>query len=149
MQDTTLIEVRLRCVGMEYYGVMDQYLINLGLYNIATMRSGSGRIDPSLIHGLVERWRPETHTFHLPFGEMTVTLQNVSALWGLPVIGTPVSGISDSHSFASDIERLLGADPDHLRGRRGTSTYHMQMTRLREHFRGGLTPTSTPEEIQR
>ena len=44
---------------------------------------------------------------------MTVTLQDVSALWGLPISGIPVGGISDSQSFAQDITWLLGADPDH------------------------------------
>jgi hypothetical protein len=27
---------------------------------------------------MVDRWRPETHSFHLPCGEMTVTLENVA-----------------------------------------------------------------------
>nr|ADB85332.1 putative retrotransposon protein [Phyllostachys edulis] len=39
---------------------------------------------------LVDRWRPETHTFHLPCGEMAPTLQDVSFLIGLPCAGFPM-----------------------------------------------------------
>ncbi|KAM3381818.1 hypothetical protein P3S68_007391 [Capsicum galapagoense] len=39
---------------------------------------------------MIERWRPETHTFHLPFEEVTLTLQDVQVLIGLRVEGNPV-----------------------------------------------------------
>lgn len=57
-------------------------------------------VDSALLTGLIERWRPETHTFHLPIGEMTITLQDVSCLWGLPIRGLPVSGVSDGDWIA-------------------------------------------------
>ena len=37
-----------------------------------------GRVDRAIITALVERWRQETHTFHLPLGETTITLLNVA-----------------------------------------------------------------------
>ncbi|KAL6137491.1 hypothetical protein ACLB2K_062783 [Fragaria x ananassa] len=42
-------------------------------------------LDNSLISALVERWRRETNTFHLPVGEMTITLEDVALILGLPV----------------------------------------------------------------
>ena len=41
-----------------------------------------------LLSTFVERWHPETSSFHLPFGEMTVTLDDVDALFHLPIAGT-------------------------------------------------------------
>ncbi|KAL5177546.1 Protein MAIN-LIKE 1 [Glycine soja] len=43
--------------------------------------------DPGLISAFVERWHRETNTFHLPVGELTITLDNVSSLLHLPISG--------------------------------------------------------------
>ncbi|RWR73460.1 serine/threonine-protein phosphatase 7 long form [Cinnamomum micranthum f. kanehirae] len=49
-------------------------------------------IDHALISALVERWRPETNTFHLASGEATVTLEDVAYIYGLPINGRGVTG---------------------------------------------------------
>ncbi|KAF7066964.1 hypothetical protein CFC21_072881 [Triticum aestivum] len=49
---------------------------------------------PSINHGamtaLIDRWRPETHSFHLSCGEMTVTLEDMAMISGLPINGVVV-----------------------------------------------------------
>ena len=49
-------------------------------------------IDNCLISTLVERWRLETHTFHLPHGEMSITLQDVEVILGFPIDGDVLVG---------------------------------------------------------
>ncbi|XP_070057262.1 serine/threonine-protein phosphatase 7 long form homolog [Nicotiana tomentosiformis] len=52
---------------------------------------GRLQLDWSLITALIEQWRPETHTFHLPIGEATITLQDVEVLYRLSVDEHPVA----------------------------------------------------------
>jgi hypothetical protein len=40
--------------------------------------------DAPLITAFMDRWRPETHMFHLPVGEMTLNLEDTVMLGGLP-----------------------------------------------------------------
>lgn len=48
--------------------------------------------DTALITALVERWHPETNTFFMRQGEMTVTLEDVGYILGLPTNGSPLVG---------------------------------------------------------
>ncbi|XP_070035583.1 protein MAIN-LIKE 2-like [Nicotiana tomentosiformis] len=43
------------------------------------------QFDWPLITAMIEQWRLKTHTFYLPIGEATITLQDVEVLFGFPV----------------------------------------------------------------
>ncbi|KAM0058869.1 putative protein-serine/threonine phosphatase [Helianthus debilis subsp. tardiflorus] len=64
------------------------------------------RVDSALISTLVERWQPETDTFHMPFGEVTITLQDVEVLWGLKVDGFEVCGNDESYTESQIKEKF-------------------------------------------
>ena len=91
------------------------YVIRSGFYGI--YRLGHISIDWPLITSLVERWRPETHTFHVPVGEMTITLQDVAILLGLRIHGPAVTGTC-AFDVAALCAELLGVIPraDAIRG---------------------------------
>jgi hypothetical protein len=59
-----------------------------------TERRSRFGFDYQLVCALLDRWRPETHSFHFPWGEMAVTLEDVALLFGLPCTGEHV-GVVD------------------------------------------------------
>ncbi|XP_061375444.1 protein MAIN-LIKE 2-like [Gastrolobium bilobum] len=69
--------------------------------HLKSMRVRRLPIDHRLITVLVERWRPETHTFHMPIGEMIVNLQDVEAILGLATEGRVV--FSYTHGNWEDV----------------------------------------------
>lgn len=68
-------------------------------------------LDNPLISALVERWRKETNTFHMTVGEMTVTLEDVAYLLGLPIDGDPVIGVTYT-ACDSICLKYLGKSPE-------------------------------------
>jgi hypothetical protein len=68
-------------------------------------------MDPTALMALVDRWRMETHTFHLLGGETTVMLQDVAMILGLPIDGMPVSGTVSSDGWRDSIGAAIGLRP--------------------------------------
>ncbi|CAN1851613.1 Serine/threonine-protein phosphatase 7 long form homolog [Linum perenne] len=70
---------------VKYDPRFEHYLARIGLDKLTACLDFTP--DPELITALVERWRPETSTFHLYHGEATITLEDVHFLTGLSVDG--------------------------------------------------------------
>ena len=67
-----------------------------------------------MISAFVERWQPDTNTFHLPFGEMTIMLHDVAYILGLAIEGNEVDMVSDSASLQMDFQELLGLSGEQM-----------------------------------
>jgi hypothetical protein len=88
------------------------YIERLGLLPfIHLVTRSTPNFNPSAITALVDRWRPETHTFHLRTGEMTVTLQDVSMILALPIDGLPLCINTDSEDWRGHMYDLIGKAP--------------------------------------
>jgi len=57
----------------------------------------------------VDRWRPETHTFHFRWGEMAPTLEDVSLLLGLPLAGHAIGPLEAPAGWQLDMAQRFGA----------------------------------------
>ncbi|XP_058767247.1 protein MAIN-LIKE 1-like [Vicia villosa] len=65
------------------------------------------RVDTHLLSSFVERWHPETSSFHMPLCEMTITLDDVSCLLHVPIRGELVDPdfvVTDYDSIHNAVE---------------------------------------------
>jgi len=60
-----------------------------GLHDLVYL--GYATVPHALLMTLCERWHPETSSFHMPLGEMTVTLDDVACLTHLQIEGRMLS----------------------------------------------------------
>ncbi|MFQ6669892.1 hypothetical protein Gotur_034971, partial [Gossypium turneri] len=107
---------------------------------IRNMHGPPSPLVENYLRALVERWRPETHTFHLPCGECTITLKYVNLQLGLSVDEYPVTGSVQSGDWGAVCYELLGAIPEKINGGR------IEMGWLRDTF---LDPDDDSTEVER
>ncbi|KAL0399244.1 UNVERIFIED_CONTAM: hypothetical protein Sradi_2267700 [Sesamum radiatum] len=62
--------------------------------------------DEDLVFGIAERWCSETNTFFFPWGESTITLEDMLILGGFSVVGGPVSLPLETNELL-EIENIL------------------------------------------
>ena len=80
----------------------------------------------NFFRALVERWRFETHTFHFPYGEITILPEHWALMSGLTFGGEPIVG-KGVLGYARVPELLGRPPPDQTR-----STYNFRASWLRE-----------------
>ncbi|XP_073035213.1 serine/threonine-protein phosphatase 7 long form homolog [Primulina eburnea] len=118
------------------------YLNHMGFYGV--LECGSQVYDNHLITALVERCRRETHTFHFTCGEATITLEDVSIIWDLPIDGEAVTWVDVSNKVEEwqhiclDMLGFLPASK-YLKGG------HLSMTALYDHCMSNLVTDDTSE----
>ncbi|RYR12829.1 hypothetical protein Ahy_B04g070158 isoform F [Arachis hypogaea] len=151
LQPTRCIYSVRRQQNMPLHDRIVPYLERAGLYHLARLNARWFWLDEPLVSGFIERWRPETHTFHMPFGECTITLQDVAYQLRLSVDGLPVSRcFTDFEKFIVEgkpawewFQELFGELPPQNK----VKHYTVHFTWFHERFR--VLPDDATEETVR
>ncbi|KAG8475437.1 hypothetical protein CXB51_032222 [Gossypium anomalum] len=99
-------------------------------------------LEPHKLSSTTQLGDTVTHTFHLPYGECTITLENVHLQLGLPVDGFAITGSTSSTDWGAVCYELLGAIPDNINGGR------IEMGWLRDTFPEPDNESTELERIQ-
>ncbi|KAG8472275.1 hypothetical protein CXB51_034338 [Gossypium anomalum] len=86
--------------------------------SIEQMKMAGGASWTQNSSSLIERWRPEAHTFHLLCGKCTIILEDVQLQLGLLVDGSALTEFVQSTDWGAVCHDLLGAIPNNIYGGR-------------------------------
>ncbi|MBA0570209.1 hypothetical protein Golob_003889 [Gossypium lobatum] len=85
--------------------LVENYLREVGFWHEANIGRGY-KLDPKLINVFIERWRPETHTFHLSCEGCTITLEDVQLQLRLSVDGFLRDTFLEPGDDLNEVERI-------------------------------------------
>ncbi|CAI0380869.1 unnamed protein product [Linum tenue] len=69
-------------------------------------------LDMALLSAFVERWQPDTNTFHMPFGEISILLHDVHHILQIPVDGELMGDEASPDTLKSDMGGLVRLSVD-------------------------------------
>ncbi|XP_070045151.1 protein MAIN-LIKE 2-like [Nicotiana tomentosiformis] len=125
----------------------------MGFYRIIEI--GGLQFDWALITTMIERWRPEMHTFHLPISKATIVLGDVGVLFRLPIDGILVAYPHALRDYTGEdylhmLQRLTDFQPAEPTALSGAS--RLQLMPVRQHMlalHAEIIDDSPQEDIDR
>ncbi|KAK5824803.1 hypothetical protein PVK06_019587 [Gossypium arboreum] len=116
MADNRVLEGFIHNIGKLAIPEILGHLQAVGFLHVSCMFGGY-KLDLALINSLVERWRPETHTFHFPFSTFhTASEQSHSKTLalqlGLPMDAPVITGLAIVPGKVDFCTSLLGKVQD-------------------------------------
>ncbi|KAI4977025.1 hypothetical protein ZWY2020_050632 [Hordeum vulgare] len=90
----------------------EPYIARLGLLpSVLQFRRNPPPVNHAVLTAHTDHWRPDTHSFHLPCGEMTMTLEDMAMRSGLPLNGDAVTGHVSVVNCRQRVGVLIGVEP--------------------------------------
>jgi hypothetical protein len=97
-------------------------------------RHGVPPFNLAALTAMIDRWRPETHSFHLSCGEMTITLEDTTMILGLKIQGFPVTGDTKSKGWEDHVAQFFGCPLPELQPSKKRRSSGVPLKWLREQF---------------
>jgi hypothetical protein len=126
-----------------------EHLEGSGLHGL--IHTGFSTATHAVIRALCERWHTETSSFHLPVGEMTITLDDVHNLLHIPIYGRMLDHDEsmDRDRSIDFMTRLLGmSDADARAQVRDESAGHISYPALKRVYEEHLTEARRLEDAR-
>ena len=103
-----------------------------------------------MLSAFCERWQPETTTFYIPFGEMTITLDDVASILHIPITGSMISfsqplRVDDANALL--VELLGTTDVEASREKEQCRSPSVRLLWLRDNF-STITDVSSNDDIE-
>ncbi|KAE8783130.1 serine threonine-protein phosphatase 7 [Hordeum vulgare] len=82
------------------------------IYDLQNQNCTPPWLNATTLTALTDHRRPETYSFHISLGEMTITLENIDMITGLPIEGRALIGKVRYDGWRQWVAALVGVEPE-------------------------------------